>query len=155
MKENKDERDFLLVWFSFSKLFAFSPTENRAILLQLWFFFIAQPQIFTESSGAQAPPQRTGAPAHFSTSHLWQLSTVFKVQGNTNVFQLAWFEEAWPKLFEIFSIHSRLPVCHMLSYHRSADDGSFSTINLQITYSFLLKIISLSKIILLFHHYLL
>lgn len=66
----------MLVWFSFSKLFAFSPTENRAILLQLcFFFFIAQPQIFTESSGAQAPPQRTGAPAHFSTSHLWQLST--------------------------------------------------------------------------------
>lgn len=60
------------------------PSQSFLLFLQLKiglfcysfvFFFIAQPQIFTESSGAQAPPQRTGAPAHFSTSHLWQLST--------------------------------------------------------------------------------
>lgn len=155
MKENKDERDFLLVWFSFSKLFAFSPTENRAILLQLCFFFIAQPQIFTEFRCTSPTPKDRCTSTFQYVSPVATFHTVFKVQGNTNVFQLAWFEEAWPKLFEIFSIHSRLPVCHMLSYHRSADDGSFSTINLQITYSFLLKIISLSKIILLFHHYLL
>lgn len=141
------------------------PSQSFLLFLQLkiglfcysfvFFFHSTAPNFHWEFRCTSPTPKDRCTSTFQYVSPVATFHTVFKVQGNTNVFQLAWFEEAWPKLFEIFSIHSRLPVCHMLSYHRSADDGSFSTINLQITYSFLLKIISLSKIILLFHHYLL